>query len=109
MEEFSVMVSGDPAAGFRVVLGGELDLAAADEFWAALEPVLRPGSSVVVDCAGLSFLDSAGIRVMLQAAQRADGLGGEWRLTGVQPSVLRVLELAGVTELLSAGPGAGRA
>jgi anti-anti-sigma factor len=100
MEEFSVTVFGSPASGTRVTLAGELDLAAADEFWTTLEPLLQPRSSLVVDCAELSFLDSAGIRVLLQAAQRAGELGGEWRLTAVQPVVLRVLELAGVTDLL---------
>lgn len=105
MQEFSVTVSGGPAGGTQVVvLAGELDLAAADEFWTALEPVLQPGSSVVVDCAALSFLDSAGIRVMLRGAQRIGELGGGWRLTAVQPPVLRVLELAGLTDVLSAGP-----
>jgi anti-anti-sigma factor len=105
MQEFSVTISGDPATGTQlVVVAGELDLAAADEFWTALEPVLQPGSSVVVDCAALTFLDSAGIRMMLRGTQRIGELGGGWRLTAVQPPVLRVLELAGLTDLLSAGP-----
>ncbi len=42
MEEFSVTVFGSPASGTRVTLAGELDLAAADEFWTTLEPLLQP-------------------------------------------------------------------
>ena len=81
---------------------GELDLATAPEFEAAVVGALDSGRRVVIDLRELDFMDSSGVRVLITAHAKA----GEDpdRLTLVRPApggtVTRILEIAGVEEAL---------
>ena len=100
MDRFAVSV-GDSGQGHRVVtVRGELDLATADRLWAELEPLLTPQTVIVLDGTEITFLDSSGLRVLLQAGNRAGAGGAAFRLVAPQPAVQRVLELAGTGEHL---------
>ncbi|MFC7340564.1 STAS domain-containing protein [Saccharopolyspora griseoalba] len=54
-------------------------------------------SKVVLDLSGVSFADSAGVRVLLEAANRAECKGKEFVLVSCPP-VDRLLRLLGLTE-----------
>lgn len=81
---------------------GELDLAGAPELEAALLPPLREGRTAVVDLRALEFLDSSGVRSLVEARSVAQDHGG--RLLVVRPhegsAVWRVLEVSGVDQVL---------
>jgi anti-sigma B factor antagonist len=81
---------------------GELDLATAPEFEAAIVGALEAGRRVVVDLRELEFMDSSGVRVLITAHAKA-GEDSD-RLTLVRPapggSVERILEIAGIDEAL---------
>jgi anti-sigma B factor antagonist len=97
MDRFAVSV-GESGQGRTVVtVRGELDLATADRLWVELEPLLASQSLVVLDGTGISFLDSSGLRVLLQAGKRATAESAVFRLVAPQPAVQRVLELAGAS------------
>jgi anti-anti-sigma factor len=100
MDRFAVSV-GDSGQGRRVVtVRGELDLATADRLWAELEPLLHAQAVIVLDGSEITFLDSSGLRVLLQAGNRASSDGAAFRLVAPQPAVQRVLELAGTGDHL---------
>jgi anti-anti-sigma factor len=83
--------------GFHfVALRGELDLATADGLVDWLLDIA--GSSVVIDLAGLTFMDSSGIAVMIQAKNQ---LGDAVVFTRPHPNVRQVLEITGLTDLLT--------
>ena len=82
-----------------ISLHGELDLANAARVREALVEVA--GSTVVVDLADLSFLDSSGIAALLGARKRILAAGHEIEMRGAQGMVRRVLELTGLTHLLA--------
>ncbi len=95
MDRFAVRV-GEAGPGRTVVtVHGELDLATADRLWTELEPLLGPRAVVVLDGSRITFLDSSGLRVLLQAGKRAGADGAAFRLVAPQPAVQRVLQLAG--------------
>lgn len=95
MDRFAVTL-GESGRGRTVVtVRGELDLATADRLWLELEPLLQPRTVVVLDGSGITFLDSSGLRVLLQAGKRAAADGAAFRLVAPQPAVQRVLEIAG--------------
>jgi stage II sporulation protein AA (anti-sigma F factor antagonist) len=52
-----------------LVLRGELDIAAKDQFSEALRQAVEPGGLVVLDLRELSFMDSTGIGVLLSATK----------------------------------------
>jgi anti-anti-sigma factor len=51
----------------RVAMRGELDLGSAEELERALA---EAGDDVLLDLRGLMFMDSTGVRVLLEAAER---------------------------------------
>ena len=87
----------------RVVLElhGELDLAGAPMLAGEIERAERKAPQILVlDLENLQFVDSAGLRVMLAAHQRAAERGAEFALTPGTPQVQRLLTIAGVGEHL---------
>lgn len=101
----------DPPFGVRqheaggatvLALEGDLDLTSAAEAGEALERVQSGGATVVLDLRGLRFIDSSGLRVVLEAQRRAKSAGNGSRLL-VAPGdagVRRVFDLSGVGGLL---------
>jgi anti-anti-sigma factor len=79
-----------------VYLSGELDMAIADSFCQGLISSLN-GQRPVLDLSELTFLDSSGIRAILQLARTS---GQSVVLRNLRPNVRRVLESTGVNETL---------
>jgi anti-sigma B factor antagonist len=67
----------------------------------------RDPAHLVLDLAGVRFLASAGVGIIMSAMQNADGIRGQLHLIGVtdNPVVARVLDLTGVRPLLDIHDG----
>jgi anti-sigma B factor antagonist len=105
MERFEAEVGPTGDGGGQVVtVRGELDLAVAEGLSRTIEPLLRPGALVVLDGTDMSFLDSSGLRALLQAHKRAESDGAIFRVVAPQLPVRRVLELAGADAYLKLRP-----
>jgi anti-anti-sigma factor len=86
-------------------LEGELDLATASALEARLSELEEDGSTdFVLDLAGLAFIDSTGLRVLLQADARARERGHELTLHPARETVQRVFEVTGAQEVLRFDP-----
>ncbi len=84
-----------------ISLDGELDLANAELVERELVRVEATDvRRIVLDLAGLSFLDSSGIRLLIAAAGRAEAGGGRMTIRRPSEPVRRVLRIAGVLERL---------
>jgi anti-anti-sigma factor len=57
-------------------------------------------TQLVVDLAGVDYMSSAGLRVLLGAAKGTRAQGGDLRLASVQDDVQKVLSLSGFTSIL---------
>ena len=89
------------ADGPVVVLAGEADATTAPLLREVLAEQLDTGARLVtVDASGLSFLDSASMRVLVLAAWALKGRRGRLVLTRPQPVVARLLEITGADRLL---------
>ena len=86
----------DAPRGFRLV--GELDASNVTSLSEALQPEIDRGGDLTLDLAGLAFMDSTGIQVLVRTAQ---GLEGRGNLILVSPGTLvrRILELIPVQKL----------
>lgn len=94
-----------------VEVDGDLDMATADRFAAGLGPdegtELR---AVVVDLTSVGFIDSSGIRVLLQADRDLGEAGYRCAVVVAEGSaVARALELAGVLPAMATFPTRGQA
>ncbi|MEY2399550.1 MAG: anti-sigma factor antagonist [Actinomycetota bacterium] len=92
------------AADGVVVVRGEIDLASAPRFEHALADALEEArGDLVVDLAGVAFMDSAGMNVLVRIFKTLDSEGRTLRLVHPNPSVRRALEIGGVATFASLG------
>lgn len=83
---------------------GRLDGYWSDHLAQALDELLRQGSHAVrLNMAGIEYLSSLGIRVLISSHKKFRAVGGSFALYEPGPSVLKVLELAGLATLLLEG------
>ena len=76
-----------------VALRGELDIADAANVAAALTEIVARRPQIIVDLAGLNFIDSSGVAALARARKHAQHAGGEVVLAAAQPQVTRLLTL----------------
>jgi anti-anti-sigma factor len=85
----------------RVSLRGELDLAGSQQMEDSMAEIDRQDPArVVVDLSGLAFIDSTGLRLLLQADARARERGYELVLRPGTAPVQRVFEVTGALDVL---------
>jgi anti-sigma B factor antagonist len=95
-----VRLPADPAP--VLVVTGELDVYEAPAFRNELFAVIDEGHDrVVVDCAGMAFIDSAGVAAMVEAQRRLAGRSGELVLRGVRPAARRIFEITDLAQLFT--------
>jgi len=80
-----------------VHVSGEIDMSTASLFRDRLTEVIQTNhNTVVVDLADVTFMDSTGLAVLLQAHQRFEASGGRLVVGRTSHAVARVLGVAGV-------------
>lgn len=87
----------EPAEG-GFTLSGEIDAHTAPGLAAAIADV---SGDVELDLAGVDFVDSSGLRVLIDAHQSLADRGDELRLRQPSDAVRRLLEISGVDEYLN--------
>ena len=84
-----------------LVVGGELDLGSTPRLRdAAVKRLLAGDRALVLDLAGLEFLDSTGLGVVVAVLKRARTLGADLRLVVTRERVLAPFAVSGVDGLL---------
>jgi len=86
-------------AGSQIVVSGELDAYRGAELQAVLKDHLnaerRP---IAIDASAISFLDSGGLRVLVDADEQLREEGGALELLDPSPQVLRMLRYTNLLE-----------
>ena len=92
---------GATAAGARIAVFGDLDDVSAYPLERAVTHVLREQrpAHIELDLAGVPFLDTGGIKVLLRCRADARHVDCRLALTNAQPLVYRVLRIVGLLEL----------
>ena len=97
-----------PGVPLVVRVYGELDAESAPGLRDELLRIMRRhGSCLLLDLAGVSFLDCAGINVLLATRRRARLEGGWLRVVHPSAAAWRVISLLGLQDVLTAERGAG--
>lgn len=107
MESFSCQVyeAGDTVV---VAVAGDIDLSTAGRLAGTATPQLTPGARVVLDCSGITFMDSSGLSTLLRLRLHAGDTGAALALAAVPPHMARVLDLSetmSMFEILDTPPG----
>ena len=91
----AITVEGDRA--LRVIRPeGELDISTVGALAPVVERECSSHADLVVDLSRLSFLDCAGLRILLYARALADSNGSRLRLVPGPASVRRIFRLTGL-------------
>ena len=93
-DEGAHLTIANNAAGWTIA--GEIDAHSAPSLEAAMS-VLPEGPHVVVDFAGVTFMDSSGLRVLVDAAAAATGAGKTFVIAHPQAAIKRVVEISGLS------------
>jgi stage II sporulation protein AA (anti-sigma F factor antagonist) len=85
----------------RVFVSGEIDMDTAPDLALVLDESINNGNAhILVDCERLTFIDSCGVRVLLDAYRRLREQRRHMLLVNVAPGPRRVFELLGLADLL---------
>ena len=103
--KLAVQDHGDQA---MINVGGEIDLATSPQLQAVLVVLVDRGlHQLIIDLEQVSFLDYAGVGMLVDARRRVQEHGGSLRLVRPAPLVRRVLEVTGMTAVfpIDSSPG----
>ena len=92
------------AADDRLIATGEIDAHSVPALVAALDPLPGDGD-VSLDMSAVDFMDSSGLRVLIDAHQRATVDGRRVVLVRPSKAVHRVIEISGLAEHLHVESG----
>ena len=83
-----------------VTLAGRVDSNSSSQLDSALKSLLDNGRyKIVLELSGVSYLSSAGLRVMVSAVRESKKHRGDVRLANVSERVAEVLKLAGLNAI----------
>ncbi|CAN5401442.1 anti-sigma factor antagonist BldG [soil metagenome] len=101
----------EPRTGASVLtLEGRLNMVSAPQLKTAITEAVEAGRThVVVDLAGVGFMDSSGLGVLIAGLKRARQDGGDLRITGVTQQVATVLQLTNLDRVLHSYSDVGEA
>ena len=84
-----------------ISLEGRLDTLSSPGFEAELEPLLADAESLTIDFEKLEYISSAGLRVLLMAAQVLEEKGaGMVRVVNSNDTIRNIFVMAGFTDFL---------
>ena len=96
--EITTQLDGDE---MRIELRGRLDAAWSNSVSKTLEDTVQGGSHrIALDLSQVSYLSSAGIRVLAILTKSLKAIGGSFRIINPSPNVSEVLKLVGFQQLL---------
>jgi anti-anti-sigma factor len=84
---------------------GRLDGATAPVFEGDLSKAIAGGANkLLLDMAGLNYISSAGLRIVLQAAKQMKSKGGRLALCSLKEQIKEVFDISGFSGLLDIAP-----
>ncbi len=83
-----------------IVVVGRLDTVNASEFESRVAPVQGGAMQhVVMDCSGLSYISSSGLRLFLMLQKSARLKSGRLVIKGMRPEIKEIFDMTGFTAM----------
>lgn len=88
-----------------LALDGEIDLHRSPEIKELLQPLTqRKVPRILLDLSGVTYMDSSGLAVVIEALQSVLAYGGKFGLFGLQESVRSIFEIARLDQVFEIFP-----
>jgi len=88
----------------HVSLCGEIDAHSASDLTDAFEPWPADVSSIRLRMAEVTFMDSSGLRALIELRRRADDHGATLRIDAPSRAVARIIEISGLDGTIDIRP-----
>ncbi len=100
MTDELVQMELEHANGVLIVrLAGEIDLSNVDRLQQRLDVLVAPGQDVILDLTGVSYIDSQGLRLLVQLHESHVSSGSKFRVVAPPGGIAReVLEMTSIDE-----------
>ena len=82
-------------------LEGRLDTTTSPQLDEEIETALDGIRDLTMDFSELSYISSAGLRVLLRAQRKMNACEGKMRLIGVSDTIMEIFEVTGFSEILT--------
>ncbi len=95
------------SAGDYTVVGveGRIDTTNAAGFELKMMELVDAGASkLLLDCSGLNYISSSGLRVFLVLQKKMGTLKGQLRICSLQPVIREIFDISGFSTILSVFP-----
>ncbi|WP_070121636.1 STAS domain-containing protein [Bacillus marinisedimentorum] len=90
---------------YHVTVSGEVDAYTAPELRETITPLTKnEGINIVIDLAGVSYMDSTGLGVFIGLLKSVRANNGTLTLTGMSDRVTRLFEITGLNEVMEIDP-----
>ncbi len=88
-----------------ISVSGRIDATTSKDLETALNSLIEQNNNnLVIDLAGVEYISSVGLRVMLSALKKVRPKQGDVKLVSLQPFVREVFEITGFTKLFTIYP-----
>ncbi len=88
-----------------VALAGEIDLHKSPHVKETLEPIIAKKTPlVVIDLGAVTYIDSSGLALLIEALQRIQSYGGKLALCSIADSVRTIFDIARLDQIFRIFP-----
>ena len=87
-----------------IAVSGRIDSTTAGELEAVLPARVQAEDAIVLDLGAVSYVSSAGLRVLLKGAKTAKATGHRLTLAGLAPTVQEVFDISGFSGIFQIVP-----
>ncbi len=88
--------------GTVVAIEGRIDTTNYNEFEQVVNQLFEQKvKTIFLDCSGLSYISSSGLRVFLTVQKKMMGIGGKFLLFAMQPTIKEIFDISGFSSIFS--------
>ena len=89
------------SADYTVVsVEGRIDTTNAGEFEKSMMEVIESGcTKIILNCSGLNYISSSGLRVFLIVQKKMMAVKGQFRLSNLQPGIKEIFDISGFSSI----------
>jgi stage II sporulation protein AA (anti-sigma F factor antagonist) len=88
-----------------VTIEGRIDTTNAMEFESRMVEQINLGSSkIILDCSGLNYISSSGLRAFLVLNKKMAAGDGLFRICSLQPGIREIFDISGFTSIFAVFP-----
>lgn len=89
---------------------GEIDLHSSAMVREQLEPLITSERAcIVIDLSRVSYIDSSGLALFIEAMQRVQNYGGRFALSGLRENVRHIMEISRLDQVFQLFPDSAAA